>query len=328
MSCIQITEAQKKKNIYKNTASGRSKAIEFSHIMRNNKFDLTRKTVTCANTNELIFYLTGGTSGIINDIFNSFYMYSNGVWTELSNLPIHLHRHASVLYNGNLYVIGGRETSNNSTISNSMYKYSNGLWQLEPASMVFKRDNFGCCVYNNTIYAFGGFNGVLLDTIEKYDGSSWIQLGTTNLTTVRSRTSAVVYGNNIYILGGITNSGVTNTVDIYNAATDTIATGPIMPYSVQFHASVVYNGDIYVIGGNSGTITSSVIKYDGTSWTSVAPLNIPRYGHTAVVINGAIYVFGGNSGTNTLNIIEKYDGINWTVTPFTMPYNSLFHTTN
>jgi N-acetylneuraminic acid mutarotase len=292
--------------------------------MRNNKFDLTRKNVDCADL--LTFYIVGGTSGTLNDIFNFFYKYSNGVWTELSNLPIPLHRHASVLYNGDLYVIGGRETSNITT--NLMYKYSNGLWQLDHETMVIKRDNFGCCVYNNTIYAFGGFNGSLLDTIEKYDGSSWIQIGTTNLSTVRSRTSAVVYNNNIYILGGITNSGRTNTVDIYNAATDAITSGPIMPYSVEFHASVVYNNDIYVIGGNSGTITSSVIKYDGTSWSSVASLNTPRYGHTAVVVNGSIYVFGGNTGTQTVNTIEKYDGTVWTVVPFTMPYKSLFHTTN
>lgn len=47
MSCVQLTDAQKKKNIYRNTSSGRSKAREFSHIMRNTKFDLTRKNVDC-----------------------------------------------------------------------------------------------------------------------------------------------------------------------------------------------------------------------------------------------------------------------------------------
>jgi hypothetical protein len=47
MSCVQLSDAQKKKNIYKNTASGCSKAMEFSHIMRNTRFDLTRKNVDC-----------------------------------------------------------------------------------------------------------------------------------------------------------------------------------------------------------------------------------------------------------------------------------------
>ena len=53
MSCVNLTDAQKKKNIYKQTHSGRSRAMEFSHIMRNTKFDLTRKNVDCA---------TGGTT--------------------------------------------------------------------------------------------------------------------------------------------------------------------------------------------------------------------------------------------------------------------------
>jgi hypothetical protein len=61
MSCVQLTEAQKKKNIYKNTASGCSKAMEFSHIMRNTRFDLTRKNVNCEqDINNDYIYIMGG----------------------------------------------------------------------------------------------------------------------------------------------------------------------------------------------------------------------------------------------------------------------------
>jgi hypothetical protein len=329
MSCVQLTEAQKKKNIYKNTASKRSKAMDFSHIMRNTKFDLTRKNVdfNCSSPVVLEIYLIGGFLRIppTNTYYDTFYKYENDAWNLLTSLPTTLHRHSSVIYNNNIYVIGGIKSG--VSVSNESYKYINNAW-MYAGNMHAARQDFGCCVFNNKIYVFGGYNGTSsLNSIEYYDGTTW-NVSSVTLPTVLSRTSSVVYNGVVYIVGGINGTGRTNSVYIFNGTTVTI--GPTMPESVELHTVVVFNNELYVIGGINGLFPygKKVFKYNGVSWLYVNDLNIARYGHSANVYENALYVFGGNSGTTTTNTIEKYDGMDWTTQIFTLPSQLMYHTTN
>jgi N-acetylneuraminic acid mutarotase len=327
MSCLEVTAPQKKKNIYKHTKIGRSNAMELSHIMRNTKFDLTRKNVKCSfNNGDLKIYLIGGLL-IGPTITNAFYKYENSNWYASTTLPTNLHRHSSVVYNGYIYILGGLTTLSSGSVTSHSYKYENNTWNLQ-GNMNSTRRDFGCCVFDNKIYVFGGYNTLNLNSIEYYDGTLW-NTSSVTLPTLTSRTVAVLYNGLVYIVGGINGTGRTNSVYIFNGTTVTI--GPTMPESVELHTVVVFNNELYVIGGINGPYPygKKVFKYDGVSWSYVNDLNIARYGHSALVYGNAIYVFGGNTGTTTTNTIEKYDGINWVIEQsFQLPYETMFHTTN
>ena len=85
------------------------------------------------------------------------------------------------------------------------------------------------------------------------------------------------------------------------------------------HTSVVYNGYLYVIGGNGGGALADVqyapINATGTigAWTATTSLTTARYHHTSVVYNGYLYVIGGSDGTADLADVQ-YAPINATGT--------------
>jgi hypothetical protein len=305
MSCVEITPAQKKKNIYKHTKSGRSKAMEFSHIMRNTKFDLTRKNVDCSIK---YIYLVGGDE---NGAINSVEKYDGQIWSNEPNMITPRYNHNVIVYKGLLYSAGGRNGTGTLT---SVETYNGVSWS-NIQSMTRARETHGMVVYNDNIYVIGG-DGI--NSLEQFNGINWTS-SATNIPTTRFYFSVCVYNNYIYVLGGA-NSGLSmNIVEAYNGTTWTNTT-PMIKKRRAF-SSVVYKGRLFAIGGlDSDQLISQSTKkveaYDGSTWTYVADMNIDRYDHESVVYNGKIYVIGGFTGGNVpLYTIEVYDGVGWTTLP-------------
>nr|XP_002124940.2 influenza virus NS1A-binding protein homolog A-like [Ciona intestinalis] len=71
--------------------------------------------------------------------------------------------------------------------------------------------------------------------------------------------------------------------------------------------SVVYNDEIYAIGGYGLSVERYNIRTN--TWTNVGSLNRERYGSCACVVNGKIYVIGGGYGDASKSI-EAYDATN------------------
>lgn len=92
------------------------------------------------------------------------------------------------------------------------------------------------------------------------------------------------------------------------------------------HASVVFDGDIWVVGGYNGTsyLNDSWSSSDGTTWTQGnASCAFPaRAGHELLSYGGKMYLIGGTNGTAGANntyramhdVWESTDGSNWTLT--------------
>lgn len=200
--------------------------------------------------------------------------------------------------------------------------------------------NLSLVAYNGFLYAIGGSNsgGTPQTTvyIAKLGANGEPQLwhptgGTpeywysdTALTNARSQFAAVVYNNRMYLFGGLTTSSTvlsSNTVQYADmkpngtltAFTSTgmqalSGTGGGNRYGLTAH---VYNGYIYVIGGNatfSGTPVTNVdyskLNTDGTmnAWTTTDALStsgrLTLGGSFSTVIGGYIYVNGGCTAVN------------------------------
>ena len=117
-----------------------------------------------------------------------------------------------------------------------------------------------------------------------------------------------IYGNMITI-GGFHNNNVrSNIVNVYNIDNDTWSSVTCLPEGVMCHATVIVNGDIYVIGGaHTNSVTNKVIRYRDEVWETLAPLLDTRYGHIASVHDCCIYVYGGYDIPYFSNTCECYD---------------------
>ena len=149
------------------------------------------------------------------------------------------------------------------------------------------------------------------------DGISWTEVNAMD-SLERAWHTAVTFNNKLWIIGGFSFVGtgfiegindVRSTIDGINWVLET----PSASFSPRGgHSSVVFNNEMYVIGGNSdwggptshrtGSVYSST---NGVNWSSRG--SIPaRDEHASAVYDNKIWVIGGKSG-GTLSGEERND---------------------
>ncbi len=92
------------------------------------------------------------------------------------------------------------------------------------------------------------------------------------------------------------------------------------PWAARYGMSgAVFNSNMWVIGGASGTSSSTYYgdvwkSGDGKSWTQTASPGFGgRYGSQVLAFNNQLFLIGGNnSGTLTNDVWSSYDGTTWT----------------
>ena len=155
--------------------------------------------------------------------------------------------------------------------------------------------------------------------ILELSGTNWTQATTAAAWSPRYLGAAVSLNGRMWILGGLNNPSGSNPFNDVWSSVDgtnwTQVTGTA-PWGGRYgHAAVVFNGMLWVLGGNNGSLLNDVwSSVDGTNWTQVtsaAPWGA-RCFHTAVVINNLIWVFGGYNGGSLNDVWSSSDGLNWT----------------
>ncbi len=97
---------------------------------------------------------------------------------------------------------------------------------------------------------------------------------------------------------------------------------PRFPIPIVSHATTSLSGNLYCFGGfSNGSLSANSYKFDGTTWTLIAPLPVALSGATAVNDGTSIYILGGfNSPPTAVNTLYKYDSVTnsyATLAPFT-----------
>ena len=123
--------------------------------------------------------------------------------------------------------------------------------------------------------------------------------------------SAVIYNNEIHILGGY-NSGTKH----YKWDGTSWVLVSTLPYSFYRGSAVVYNNEIHILG--SYDYKTRHYKWNGSSWSSVSTLPYNFYEGSIVVYNNEIHILGGNG---VYTSYYKWDGSSWSSVS-TLPYNS------
>ena len=128
----------------------------------------------------------------------------------------------------------------------------------------------------------------------------------------RTNPTGIAVQSHLYIAGGQTNSGSTNSVEIaslnLNGTVETWGNGAAMVKPRSYARAFNYNEYMYVVGGIKdggpveNSIEKSLINSDGSlsAWGIVtSPLNTERMQHAVAVVGNYVFVVGGIDGHGT-----------------------------
>ncbi len=269
-----------------------------------------------------------------------------GAWATTSAFNTGREEHASVLYNGRLYVIGGQGASVLGDIQYApiLSNGSLGAW-VATRALPSALTETAAVVRNGMLFVGGGSsNGTTFTSSAvtsariELDGSiaPWTTPAPTSLPSVRYKHSFVESNGYLFTLGGDDGSFLASVASAPISTEGTLsafASTTALPAARDGHTSVAHNGRLYVIGGCNGnsnpcntgvqtTVSVGTLNANGTvaSWANTTPLNVGRGHATAVVSDGYLYVIGGTDGTNPLDSVEyaliNTDGTlsSWTTT--------------
>ena len=141
--------------------------------------------------------------------------------------------------------------------------------------------------------------------------TSWVTVGKMNYPRYNS-SSVVLNDGKILIIGGYTNTGPTNTVEIFNPVDNTFTLTTSMNTKRYSHMAIkLLDGRVLVTGGSDGNSNlSSCEIYNpvNQTWTSVADTNQQSANSTLILLNdGKIIRVSGSSGGWGTNQNEIYD---------------------
>lgn len=223
-----------------------------------------------------------------------------------------------------LYAVGGARGINGKELLASVERAeikpdgTLGEWVLEKTSLNIPRRCVKLAVIGNYIFAFGGFGGILLDTVEraeiKPDGTLGEWYVANDLMTVARYVHGVeTVGDGVYNLGGHSKAGGTGIMDVEWSKLDEEGYfqpwGSVAPLQTGRYSlsSASHKGFLYAIGGLNGVTRLSSIERaritgEGTlaDWEYTTPTPFAISGSNAVVLNDRIYLLGGTNGKGYL----------------------------
>lgn len=139
----------------------------------------------------------------------------------------------------------------------------------------------------------------------------------------------VALGGNIYYVGGNVGGDLreeTDSVYIYDPATDSFTEGARMPQGRGAGGVAVYENRIYYAGGLSGFVAQpSFFVYDpaANTWAALPPMPHARDHFHAAVLNGVFYAIGGREAriNATIPFVDAFDfaAQTWTTLPTELP---------
>jgi len=236
----------------------------------------------------------------------------------------------AVAYGGYLYAAGGGNGPNGERLLASVERAPLradgrlGPWERLPVAMNLPRRCVKLALVGPTLYAIGGFGGVLLDTVERAvfsaGGLGPFTVEPARLTVPRYVNAVKARGNTLYVLGGHDESeGRGITAVEYTAVGDSgTAQGwrPAAAMSAGRYglAAVELGEHLYALGGLDGarysdSIERSRVRPDGAlaPWRATTPLSSPRANFGVFEHGDRIYVVGGANRDGYYRTVEYTD---------------------
>ena len=274
------------------------------------------------------FYLFGGRE---NAQTLDTYDYASDTWSTSASAPLPFNHFQATEYQGLVWVIGAFETNNfpNEDPADNIWVFdpANNAWTQGPSIPVSRRrGGSGLVEYDGKFYMVGGntlgHSGGYVAWFDEFDPATGTFTTLADAPRARDHFHAVVYGDDLFLLGGRLTGGPGGTfaplipeVDVYNFTTGTWSTLPAgsnLPTPRAASAMAVFDDKIMIIGGEgNGQAYDTVEALDPvtSNWDTLSSLNYPRHGTQAVVSGNGVYVTAGspNQGGGNQKNMEVYN---------------------
>ena len=253
---------------------------------------------------------------------------SDSVWRPRASLPSPRHHPQLVSFAGELYCLGGFESS------------SDGMWQMQSSVWRYDEDADSWTsapqlpapngestigVIGDALHVVGGrqpkanrnldwSDHADVGTHFRFDGESWETAAP--LPTPRNSAAGGVLDGKLHIAGGRTvGGGNLPTHELYDPASDSWQTLAPMPKAQAGLAAAVVGEKLYAFGGeyfeNGGGVFPNGWMYVPVhdEWSALPDMPKPRHGLGGAALDGSIYLIGGAlkaSGNDTSAAVEIY----------------------
>jgi hypothetical protein len=232
---------------------------------------------------------------------------------------------AAVFYDGYLYAAGGGNGPHGENLLRSMERAPVrddgrlGTWQRVEVELTYPRRCVKLALVGRSLYALGGFGGVLLDSVEKADFLPDGRLGPFSVEEHAFAIPRYIHTEQttdraVYVLGGHDQREGRGLADVEYAVNGSkLRWRPAAPMVHPRYAlsSTVLGDGLYALGGLDGpiymdSVEVSRIGEDGSlgPWRETTPLSSPRANFGTFEVGNRVYVVGGTNRDGYFRTVE------------------------
>ena len=236
-------------------------------------------------------------------------------WRSLSEMKECRYGSSLVLYQDHMIVTGGFSEKRQSldSVEELNLARQDGHCVLSKFKLPVPSHGHKCVVYQNRLFLIGGncFGKSYYDTIYEVQLTPpYTSRLLTRMPKPVCRHGAEIVNDKIFIIGGSTTArekDATNTVLMFDPASNTYTELKPLPYQVKEMATVTWKDNVVILGGvdNERKSLKTVILYNVTTGghRMLPEMTTKRQGCTAVIIGDNIIVMGGYR----LNSVECFN---------------------
>ncbi|CAD8103312.1 unnamed protein product [Paramecium sonneborni] len=231
-----------------------------------------------------VLLMGGKVDGVRNDTCEEYNYKDKKVIGSKIKLPSSRSGFGTLNVNQFIYIIGGNDGQENLKDFDCFNQIDNN-WIKFP-TMIEARDELAVCMYENAIFAIGGFGGqfnTCLKTVEVFTSGKWGHCAPLNIP--RRALAGVSLPDGIYAIGGFDGTQYLNSVEKYEDGRWTLIESMIHPRCTLSALSTPDNQYIYVFGGFDNGPLDSVEKYSVLSgnWEQINSLLAKRFMHQTFI---------------------------------------------
>ena len=239
-------------------------------------------------------------------------------WASIPDLPTPRTGAAVAVADGRVYVMGGLDELGRASRKVEVFNPRDKSWGVAASlpTAIFDAAAVGISQEGpDRILLFGGQTGRrggISGAVYQYNAHSNAWSEAAPMPSARAGLAATVYGDRVYVIGGVGESAVSSRTDIFDPSSDSWRQGPSLQSGRSHMTAVAAGRLIYVIGGkdeSGGAVLDLVETLDPTTGAraEVQRLDVGRSNLGALEHNGKVFILGGENIDSALDSVEAFD---------------------
>lgn len=228
-------------------------------------------------------------------------------WETLAPAPNERGEVAAAALGEDIYVIGGLSSDGASTSNVDIYDTNADSWRSGPELPIAVNHPMAATLEKN-VYLLGGYSGAGPSSrVFRLDGSGWVE--EPSMPGGRAAAGAAAIGGKIYVVGGIGDQGLAQSMYGYEAPSKKWSEAQGMPTPREHLGVAALAPYLFAVGGRSSVNFATAENFDtrNGTWARVADMPSARGGSAAGVTSNGFLVSAGGEADRTFDSAELLD---------------------